>query len=402
MANHLDEAGSRLSRSVQASATGWTGTDSGTFRAHWDEMESEINGGSGAMRDVADQLRAMAQELEAKNNLVQSIYVMVAATAGVSVLAGLVSFGAGFVAGSLAVAAHVARAERVLVAVRAFLMASRATLAALKGGRVRAFCLRFAGFAAQGTVATAAVKQVALDQDPTDLDNWSTADAVGVAAGGFTSAGLALRGASLAGTPARALASGFAADAATSGLVDVVGGNARAGQILTNAIISGTAGGALNRGPSPAGADRANEIVVGSRKPHPSAVPGGRTTKIPPRSDKATRRSLAKENDSAEALARAGYDVEQNPDVAGAKNPDYRIEGEVFDNYAPTTANARNIWTTVEDKVRDGQTKRVVINLADSPVRLDELRAQFLDWPIEGLQEVLVISGAGDVKRLFP
>lgn len=58
-------------------------------------MAPELDGGAEAMRQVAAQLRAMADELEAENDLVQSIYVMVAAAAGVSVLAGLVSFGPG-------------------------------------------------------------------------------------------------------------------------------------------------------------------------------------------------------------------------------------------------------------------------------------------------------------------
>lgn len=108
--------------------------------------------------------------------------------------------------------------------------------------QVAAFAVRFAGFAAQGAVATAAVKQVALDQDPFDVDNWSGADALGVGAGGFTSAGLFVRGVRLAGTPARASASGFAADAATSAGVDLVGGDATAGQVVANALLSAGTG----------------------------------------------------------------------------------------------------------------------------------------------------------------
>ncbi len=89
---------------------------------------------------------------------------------------------------------------------------------------------------------------MALDQDPLNPDNWSGADALVVGAGGLTSAGLAMRGAALAGTPARAAATGFAADAGTSAIVDVVGGNARPGQILTNSLLSGTTGAALSLG----------------------------------------------------------------------------------------------------------------------------------------------------------
>jgi hypothetical protein len=55
------------------------------------------------------------------------------------------------------------------------------------------------------------------------------------------------------------------------------------------------------------------------------------------------RQALERENDSARVLARQGYDVEQNPEVPGDKNPDYRIEGEIFDNVAQTTPRARNV-----------------------------------------------------------
>lgn len=248
MAARLEDMTGYLGGVVDGSASDWSGQARDAFVSHWQEMSSEMGNGADGMREVATQLRAMADELEAKNDLIQSIYVAIAATAGVSLLAGLVSFGAGWVAGSAAVATQVARAERVLAAVKAYIVASRGVMAAARAAKVGAFAMRFVGFTAQGAAVTATVKQVALDQDPFDPDNWSTADLLGVGAGGFTSAGLALRGVRLAGTPGRALASGFAADAGTSALVDVLGGNARPGQIFTNALLSGTTGAALNRG----------------------------------------------------------------------------------------------------------------------------------------------------------
>lgn len=42
------------------------------------------------------------------------------------------------------------------------------------------------------------------------------------------------------------------------------------------------------------------------------------------------------------------------------------------------------------------------INVADSPVSIGDLRTQFQDWPIEGLSEVLVVDGGGNVTRLLP
>lgn len=139
-----------------------------------------------------------------------------------------------------------------------------------------------------------------------------------------------------------------------------------------------------------------------SRTPDPNAEPGGTRTKIDPKEDADTKRSLQRENESATTLARAGYDVEQNPAVPGAKNPDYRIEGRIFDNIAPSTGSPRNIHSRIAEKVAEGQTDRVVVNLADSPVDVERLRGQMRDWPIEGLKEVIVIDKNGSVVHLYP
>lgn len=113
------------------------------------------------------------------------------------------------------------------------------------------------------------------------------------------------------------------------------------------------------------------------------------------------RRSLARENECAEILADRGYQVRQNPgpqEVAEArartgdcgdpgKDPDYLIEGYVFDCYAPSeTRPVRGVWSGVKDKVEDGQTERVVLNLRDWRGDLNALRRQFEDWPIEELR----------------
>lgn len=139
-----------------------------------------------------------------------------------------------------------------------------------------------------------------------------------------------------------------------------------------------------------------------SRSPDPDAEPGGTRTEIDPKHDADTKRSLQRENESATSLARAGYDVEQNPTVPGVKNPDYRIEGRIFDNIAPSTGSPRNIHSRIAEKVEDGQADRVVVNLADSPVDVDRLRRQLHDWPIEGLEEVIAIDKNGAVVHLYP
>lgn len=139
-----------------------------------------------------------------------------------------------------------------------------------------------------------------------------------------------------------------------------------------------------------------------SRNPDLDATPGGQRTTIQPKEDPDTVRSLTRENESADTLARHGYEVKQNPIVSGNKNPDYLIEGEVFDNIAPKgETSPRNIWSRVEEKVLEGQTERVVLNLDDTAVSLDALRDQFNKWEILGLKEVIVVRG-GDVIRLVP
>jgi Contact-dependent growth inhibition CdiA C-terminal domain len=152
-----------------------------------------------------------------------------------------------------------------------------------------------------------------------------------------------------------------------------------------------------------AGADPAGGgFTKPSGTPDPNATPGGRPTRIRPQDDADTQRSLQRENESATSLARQGYDVEQNPSVPGDKNPDYKIEGQVFDNYAPTTGNPRNIASWIQTKVDEGQADRIVLNLTDSSVDPARLSAQLRDWPIPRLKEVKVIDGSGHVIDFYP
>lgn len=143
--------------------------------------------------------------------------------------------------------------------------------------------------------------------------------------------------------------------------------------------------------------------TVPSNEPDPNAEPSGRTTKINPNEkDPANRLALQRENESAQTLAKQGYDVEQNPRVPGNKNPDYRIEGKVFDNVAPTSDRARNIASRIEEKTEENQASRIVVNLSDTTVDAGQLSAQLHDWPIDGLQEVIAIDKDGNVLHIYP
>lgn len=146
-------------------------------------------------------------------------------------------------------------------------------------------------------------------------------------------------------------------------------------------------------------------------------VPAGHPTRPKPKDDAPTVRSIELENAGADALADAGYHVQQNPspsEVAVARrdtgdtgkpdtNPDYLVEERVFDCYSPTnpTKSVRGIWFEVEEKVMERQqTQRMVVNLEDWRGDLSALRRQFADWNIPKLKELKVITPDGDIVQL--
>ncbi|MGX9276210.1 hemagglutinin repeat-containing protein [Pantoea ananatis] len=126
----------------------------------------------------------------------------------------------------------------------------------------------------------------------------------------------------------------------------------------------------------------------------------GQPTKLPPNASPENIRSLQRENEGATILSQNGYHVEQNPVTPGVKNPDYKINGEVFDNIAPKTNSVRNIYDRALEKVNSGQTNNVVINLADTKASVSDLQKQFNDWPINGLDKIIVIDQSGKPIRI--
>lgn len=175
-------------------------------------------------------------------------------------------------------------------------------------------------------------------------------------------------------------------------------------------------------GPTRSGIDSAAPgPLANPRVTHPSGrlrgVPDGEPTRPQPQDDYETIRGIELENSGAEKLADQGWRVKQNPtpeEVAHArqesgdtgnpvKNPDYLIEGRVFDAASPVkpTKSVRNIWSYVEEKVVEyEQTQRVVINLEDWRGDLSALRKQFADWPMENLKEVMAITPGGEVVQI--
>ncbi|WP_207655444.1 MULTISPECIES: hypothetical protein [unclassified Clostridium] len=123
--------------------------------------------------------------------------------------------------------------------------------------------------------------------------------------------------------------------------------------------------------------------------------------------DADTIRSITRQNEAADLLAKEGYDIEMLPykvdgngeGLIPTANPDYKIMNNVFDCYSPSTSNVRNIWSTVQEKTLS-QGRRIVLNLNDYTGSMDGLVKQFYDWPIESLDELIVIKD-GKIVTLF-
>jgi len=130
--------------------------------------------------------------------------------------------------------------------------------------------------------------------------------------------------------------------------------------------------------------------------------PVGKRTVNRANADSANKRGIELENRSADRLAESGYNVEQNPKVPGSKKPDFLIEGRVFDNYAPSTSNARSIVDGINRKVLEGQADRIVLNLADSNVARFELRQALADYGSAKLREIILIDKTGKVTKVYP
>jgi uncharacterized protein YukE len=145
---------------------------------------------------------------------------------------------------------------------------------------------------------------------------------------------------------------------------------------------------------------RGERLTTPSGKPDPGRRPGGRRTKANPLKKK--DRALRRENESADVLAQNGYAVEQNPPPKpNGKEPDYRIEGEYFDNYAPSTGSLGNIRKKLSEKVAEDQADRLIVNMDDTPCSMEDIAAMLRRRPIVNLKQILVVKD-GKVIPFFP
>ncbi|PZF73903.1 SpvB/TcaC N-terminal domain-containing protein [Taibaiella soli] len=154
-------------------------------------------------------------------------------------------------------------------------------------------------------------------------------------------------------------------------------------------------------GPSPI----TEKFTLPSNIPSTDAAPSGKRTIIRDEMQPSHKTSLQRENEGADALAQTGYSIEQNPAVPNSnKNPDYKIEGLIFDCYSPYNSNKsiRGIWTEAADKVTEGQADRIFLNLKYWSGDLGKLQLQFKNYPIKGLKEVIILDNQNNLLYLKP
>jgi hypothetical protein len=128
------------------------------------------------------------------------------------------------------------------------------------------------------------------------------------------------------------------------------------------------------------------------------------------------KRGIRRENESAEQLANAGYRIHQQPVDTGVltqtmkkrlglshkKNPDFLIEGRVFDNYAPISNKLSGVYEGIEDKVASNQAHRLVVNLSDTKFSYREVRNHLQANPIDKLKEIIFIEKDGIIRHFLP
>ena len=135
-----------------------------------------------------------------------------------------------------------------------------------------------------------------------------------------------------------------------------------------------------------------------------NALPTGTLEKIRKKNDYYTTRSLYRENEAAIILAINGYDIELKPKLTTtSKEPDYKIEGKIFDCYSPEPhTGVRSIRSSISSKVnKQKQADRIVLNLNNWQGNIEDVKEELQDYPVANLKEVLVVQD-GRVFSIYP
>ncbi len=142
--------------------------------------------------------------------------------------------------------------------------------------------------------------------------------------------------------------------------------------------------------------------AVDFKKTQPTGDAGGKPIGNPAPETGSQKHTHQRENQAADILAAQGYQVEQSPStLPNGKNPDYKIEGEYFDCFSPTSDNIDQVRWGISQKVNSGQTQRILLNLEDSRFEPSDIQKLLLRKPKKGLKEVIGIKG-GKIIHIFP
>ncbi|TDL57701.1 hypothetical protein E2R60_04200 [Paenibacillus dendritiformis] len=125
-------------------------------------------------------------------------------------------------------------------------------------------------------------------------------------------------------------------------------------------------------------------------------------------------RGWIKQNESADLFAKEGYDIKMLDEINGGNgygikegsNPDFLIEGNVFDHYAPvSTKSANGIAEEIKRKTKS-QAERIVLNLDDfTDDQIAEVVRKILgksnpNGDLRRLQELFIVRD-GEIKLLY-
>lgn len=128
------------------------------------------------------------------------------------------------------------------------------------------------------------------------------------------------------------------------------------------------------------------------------------------------KRSYQRENESAEILSKAGYNVEQNPappqkrppgsDKVDLPKPDLKLEGNYADVYSPKdTTGEKKVFKEIYDKSKD-QASRIVLNLSDSQMTSKDIAKAIESGKygsrLKYTEELIVIDADSSIHHLYP
>ncbi|MBV6668444.1 hypothetical protein KV691_03765 [Xanthomonas euvesicatoria pv. alangii] len=144
---------------------------------------------------------------------------------------------------------------------------------------------------------------------------------------------------------------------------------------------------ALSTRASAASADADSEAGLGQAR---GGALLGEPEVPPPNAPPDHVRSINRQNEAARGLAEAGYNIEQLPNIKKDRaNPDLMINGELADVYSPRANSPISVIKTLANKVED-QASIIVVNLADSPLTLDQVGNALKANPVKGLNKIYI------------